>query len=198
MNSDIALRARSRPRAARHNFRCSLKTPQLKRKHSHRSLSSSSSSSSSSLSLSSFARKRQIPNLQADATPETSDEEDHVSDAEDELDAVLIDDKAVTEQHIEVDRLKDDYYSVAFRLIGQLGCKDLVKAWIKKCHPKKQTSNPYNGGKSKSRSMALYGFGGAYKVPDYWPPQEGWDLKDAEGCRHKEPDHIKKPGLFSL
>ena len=86
------------------------------------------------------------------------------------------------------------YYDVAFRSISQLCCKDIAKAWIKICHPRKQTSHPYNGGKSSNVeiSLAEYGYKGHFTKPDYWPSDENWPV--GLGCRHVEPDHVKKPG----
>ncbi len=95
------------------------------------------------------------------------------------------------------------YYPFAFRSMNQLACKDIGKAWIRICHPRKQTSHPYNGGKTdgefgSDRSVALYGYLGHFTSPDYWPSDEGWQNPSGgvEACRHKEPDHVLKPGQF--
>ena len=118
---------------------------------------------------------------------------DHDSDDEDEVPDEL--EGAETESvGIRVADVILHYYEIAFRLIGQLCCKDILKAWIRICHPRKQSSHPYNGGKSDNveLSKARYGYLGHFTKPDYWPSDEnhavGW------GCRHREPDHIKKPG----
>lgn len=126
-------------------------------------------------------------------TPETDEDDDYVSDAEDELDGVLDgqEGEEYYSQAIQVAHLHE-YFVTAFKMLGQLGCKDIGKAWIKTGHPKKQTTHPYNGGNTKQESLNQYGFAGALKTPDYWPPCEGW--QDGKGCRHQEPDHIKKPG----
>lgn len=116
-----------------------------------------------------------------------------MSDAEDELDGVL-DGREGEEYHsqpIQVSNLQE-YFVTAFKMLGQLGCKDIGKAWIKMGHPKKQSTHPYNGGNTKEESYRRFGFEGALKTPIYWPPWEGW--QDGKGCRHREPDHIKKPG----
>lgn len=131
------------------------------------------------------------PRTQKHVSSDTDEDEDYVSDADDELDGVL-DREGCEKQGIEVCKLKEEYYPEAFRMLGQLGCKDVVKAWIKVCHPKKQTTHPYNGGDQKEESMRLYSFEGGLTVPDYWPPFDDWE--HFNGCRHKEPDHIKKPG----
>ncbi len=95
------------------------------------------------------------------------------------------------------------YYPFAFRSMNQLACKDIGKAWIRIGHPRKQTSHPYNGGKKDGefgsvRSVAVYGYLGHFTSPDYWPSDEGWQNSSSgvEACRHKEPDHVLKPGQF--
>lgn len=43
--------------------------------------------------------------------------------------------------------------------------------------------------------MAEYDYLGHYTKPDYWPSDEGWKMApDCTACRHREPDHVKKPG----
>lgn len=96
-------------------------------------------------------------------------------------------------QSVRVDELAG-YFLIALKMMGQLGCKDIAKVWIKMGHPKKQTTNPYNGGKTKEQSTRLYGHAGGLTKPDYWPSMKGWE--QGLGCRHSEPDHIKKPGLL--
>ena len=78
------------------------------------------------------------------------------------------------------------FYDTRFRQIQQLSLKTIAKAWIKVVQPKKQAHHPYNGGK-QAKEVSFAGNGEVTK-PDWWPPQ---------GCRHREPDHIKKPGMFS-
>ena len=124
-------------------------------------------------------------------TAKTDVEEDCVSVEEDELDATMVHEKATFQQDIEVSCV-EEYYTQALGLLGQLGCKDILKAWIKHGHPKKQSKYPYNGGDTRLNSMVKHDFQGAYKAPDYWPEQEGWE--NGTGCRHREPDHIYKPG----
>ena len=121
--------------------------------------------------------------------------EDLVLTPDDESDAIVIDEKATVQQDIEVARVKD-YYMLAFGLLGQLACKDILKAWIKHGHPKKQSKHPYNGGETRDNSIETHDFQGAFKAPEYWPEQEGWE--EGKGCRHKEPDHIYKPGLRTI
>ncbi len=62
------------------------------------------------------------------------------------------------------------FYRDRFRMIQQLACKQLAKAWIKICEPKKQSHYPYRGGSPTA--------------PPWWPLTS----------RHKEPDHLKKEG----
>lgn len=64
--------------------------------------------------------------------------------------------------------------------LQQLGCRTMAKEWIKAIHPKKQSTNPYNG---KNPSTGRIGDPDDIK-PTYWP----------EDVIHKEPDHINKDG----
>lgn len=69
-----------------------------------------------------------------------------------------------------------EFYDQRFKKIQQNTCKLIAKAWIKAIAPKKQSTHPYTG----------------TKIPDWWPKPLG-PSKD-EGMRHKEPDHLFKPG----
>jgi hypothetical protein len=62
------------------------------------------------------------------------------------------------------------WYTSKFDALQQQTCKIVVKAWIKVMEPKKQTRYPYNKGE--------------HGKPPWWP----------QGVRHKEPDHLMKPG----
>lgn len=73
----------------------------------------------------------------------------------------------------------EKWFCDAFRAVQQLGCRTMAKEWIKIIHPKKQSTNPYNGKKLKSAE----GNPESTK-PAYWP-------KDVV---HREPDHINKEG----
>jgi len=81
----------------------------------------------------------------------------------------------------------NDCYHSNFEAIKQIPCKYIAKAWIKVKEPKKQAHHPYNGGKLKDEAIAKFGKDnqGALTMPNWWPKED---------CRHKEPDHIKKPG----
>ncbi|KAL8828169.1 MAG: hypothetical protein Q9191_002745 [Dirinaria sp. TL-2023a] len=74
----------------------------------------------------------------------------------------------------------------------QVGCRVVAKAWIKAKEPRKQTKYPYNGGDRKKEASGIYGNEntGELTKPPWWPSTEGWQR--GEGCRHKEPDHLKK------
>ena len=63
------------------------------------------------------------------------------------------------------------FLETRFRQLQQLSCKIVAKAWIKVIEPKKQTRYPYNRGEESK--------------PDWWP----------DDVRHKEPDHLMKPGI---
>ena len=88
-------------------------------------------------------------------------------------------------------RVNDDddikkYYFTRFVQMQQIPCKIITKAWVKVVQPKKQARHPYNGGK-KAKSAPVQVNPGELTKPDWWPP---------EGCRHREPDHIQKCGMF--
>lgn len=62
------------------------------------------------------------------------------------------------------------FFETRFRQMQQLTCKVVAKAWIKVIEPKKQSNFPYNRGDESK--------------PAWWP----------SNARHKEPDHLMKPG----
>lgn len=74
----------------------------------------------------------------------------------------------------------DEYYRQRFLDIQQLSCKVIAKAWIRVIEPKKQTNHPYNGGKQISDAKP----DPEKTKPDWWPAD----------VRHREPDHVRKPG----
>jgi len=63
------------------------------------------------------------------------------------------------------------FLETRFRQLQQLCCKIVAKQWIKVIEPKKQTRYPYNRGEESK--------------PEWWPAD----------VRHKEPDHLMKPGM---
>ena len=77
-----------------------------------------------------------------------------------------------------------NFYKTRFLQMQQIPCKIVNKTWVKVVQPKKQARHPYNGGR-KAVEAGDAGNGELTK-PDWWPP---------EGTRHREPDHIQKPGL---
>ena len=99
-------------------------------------------------------------------------------------------------QSIRYDQIYELFYGPNFMFIGQLACKDIGRAWIKMCHPRKQSQHPYNGGPTVARSLREHGYKGAYTKPNWWPADEGW--RQGFGCRHIEPDHLKKLGQSNL
>jgi len=117
-----------------------------------------------------------------------------------ELDIVDVFEGVKTElKGIRVDQLQD-YYIFAFRSMSQLSNKDIAKTWIRAGHPKKQSKYPYNGGRRARQSLpAGHAYKGHFTKPDWWPSDLGWDHPDgARGCRHREPDHIKKLGTHTF
>jgi len=69
------------------------------------------------------------------------------------------------------------FYHVRFKDMQQSSCKVMGKAFVKLVEPKKQTHHPYTKGDEKA--------------PPWWPPMEG-----ENAVRHKEPDHLLKPGTL--
>ena len=81
-------------------------------------------------------------------------------------------------------RIGDDaevlkFYYVRFKDMQQSSCKVMGKAFVKLVEPKKQTHHPYTKGD--------------VKAPPWWPPTVG-----ENHVRHKEPDHLLKPGKIEL
>ncbi|ETN40305.1 uncharacterized protein HMPREF1541_04581 [Cyphellophora europaea CBS 101466] len=75
------------------------------------------------------------------------------------------------------------WFSEAFKAVQQVGCRTIAKVWIKKIHPKKQSTHPYNGGLPRDLPNDAN-----RTRPPYWPP----------GVIHKEPDHIDRNSRTSL
>lgn len=71
-----------------------------------------------------------------------------------------------------------DFYGQRFKDLQQSACKVVAKAFVKIIEPKKQTNHPYTGGRAKA--------------PAWWPLPSKEGGKD--GVRHREPDHLLKPG----
>lgn len=73
------------------------------------------------------------------------------------------------------EREVEQFYYGRFRDMQQSSCKIIGKAFVKLVEPKKQTHHPYTKGD--------------IKAPPWWP-----DTKGENAVRHKEPDHLLKPG----
>ena len=127
--------------------------------------------------------------LQHDTSSDGDD--DVATDRDVDTDDSLHSDLEFDLHFVEVANL-DWFFTEAFKSLGQLACKDILKAWLKRCHPNKQSLNPYNGGRKWEKSLLEHGFKGAGTKPSYWPPMEGW--REGRGCRHLEPDHLLKQG----
>jgi hypothetical protein len=68
------------------------------------------------------------------------------------------------------------FYCQRFKDMQQSSCKVIGKAFVKAVEPKKQTHHPYTKGDSAA--------------PTWWPLKGPME----ERARHKEPDHLLKPG----
>jgi hypothetical protein len=71
----------------------------------------------------------------------------------------------------------EKFYFVRFKDMQQSSCKVMGKAFVKLVEPKKQTHHPYTKGDEKA--------------PPWWPNTTG-----EKAVRHKEPDHLLKPGML--
>ena len=99
---------------------------------------------------------------------------------------------------VRVDSL-DTYWFQMFEALTQDGMKSVLRAWIQKCHPSKQTSNPYRGRKQAEALPHADAYHqrlnpGYHTAPEYWPTQEQWYDEDKLACRHLEPYHVLKKG----
>ena len=88
------------------------------------------------------------------------------------------------------------YYATCLRAFQQINCRLACKLWIKLIHPKKQVTNPYNGTQKDlnpdKRSQKSDPENQLPKDPEKTKPR-WW----APNVRHKEPDHLKKHGVFA-
>ncbi|KAL2038497.1 hypothetical protein N7G274_008836 [Stereocaulon virgatum] len=132
--------------------------------------------------------KRQRPSTQErDAVKVNQDDDDYDSEAD------LPDEWEGTESELEsirYDEISERFYGPNFMFLGQLACKDIGRAWIKMCHPRKQSQYPYNGGSTAGESERLHGYKGELSKPIWWPSSENWRI--GLGCRHIEPDHLRR------
>ena len=125
--------------------------------------------------------------------------------SEDELKSETEDEQEEFEEYVgagsvsETVRIDDDdkvwdVIEIRLKQMQQDACKKVAKAWIKGKEPRKQSQYPYNGGGTKEESQRLHGDEnpGELTKPPWWCRTEGW--QHGEGCRHREPDHLKKAG----
>lgn len=73
----------------------------------------------------------------------------------------------------------EKFYQTRFKDMQQSSCKVMGKAFVKLVEPKKQTHHPYTKGDDKA--------------PPWWPNTTG-----DHNVRHKEPDHLLKPGKSDI
>ncbi len=73
-----------------------------------------------------------------------------------------------------------EFYGQRFRNCQQTACKLIAKAWVKAVEPRKQSTHPYTGP----------------VAPDWWP--KPWGPGGDSRVRHKEPDHLLKPGALCV
>lgn len=71
------------------------------------------------------------------------------------------------------------YYETALRHFMQLNCCVMAKAFIKLIEPRKKAKHPYNGGRTGDSEETK---------PAWWPPH----------VTHREPDHLRKEGIYCL
>ena len=84
----------------------------------------------------------------------------------------------------------DEIDCIVGMLVDQLQqgeAKRIAKEWVRAFEPRKQHKYPYNGGDRKEEAIRIFGMDdpGALTKPPWWPKK---------GCRHKDPDHMKKAG----
>lgn len=131
--------------------------------------------------------KREDDSNTSESDPEDSGDSAGFVDAGYTLRPIRVDDSVTLDKCIEA----------IFDYMQQMACKRIAKAWIKSVEPLKQTNFPYNGGKKKREAATSFGDQNPGEItrPEWWPPSEGWP---DHGCRHKEPDHLKKPGTNNI
>ena len=115
-------------------------------------------------------------------------------DVPDELEEDLSGPKKVI--HIRVDQIRL-HVKMMSHMVQQKGVKKILVTWLKRGHPKKQASYPYNGGREPEKKPGYDKLNpGKNTAPPYWPKQDDWKNPNSDCCRHKEPDHVKKWGTF--
>jgi hypothetical protein len=74
------------------------------------------------------------------------------------------------------------YYAKVFESLQQTNCRLIAKSYVKLVEPHKQVLYPYNG--RKTVAGITYEMTPSETKPPWWP----------SGVRHREPDHLHKPG----
>ncbi|KIX09958.1 uncharacterized protein Z518_01039 [Rhinocladiella mackenziei CBS 650.93] len=77
----------------------------------------------------------------------------------------------------------EQWFEEAFLTLQQVACRLVAKVWIKKIHPKKQSTHPYNGQMPRGEPADSN-----RTRPPYWPPD----------VIHREPDHIGRDDRTNL
>ena len=133
-----------------------------------------------------------VNDIQDQKHGEDGDEEDPSQDSNDVEGECLVEHRR---HPVRADQV-EHFTKVVFRFgIQQKGCKKVLQYWLRKCHPKKQATHPYNGGQKHGWDDEENK--GEHTAPPYWPKQKGWlHAEENKSCRHKEPDHLKKGGWF--
>lgn len=147
----------------------------------------------SSSTDSSSGQRRNRTRLRQDLIKEDSDDDDDddegiiqkgrkrlrgAQDDDDDKAAVMAHSTRTRELRIADTEEVTKFFEGRFRDLQQAACKIIAKAFVKVVEPRKQTNFPYTGG--------------ADRAPLWWPPMpvEG----QTGGVKHKEPDHLLKPG----
>ncbi|MDI1491672.1 MAG: hypothetical protein OHK93_002881 [Ramalina farinacea] len=135
-----------------------------------------------------------IDDIEDQKHEENGDEDDASQDVSDVEGECLVEHRR---HPVRADQI-EHFIKVVFRFgIQQKGCKKVLQYWVKKCHPKKQASHPYNGGQKPRWTDEENK--GEFTAPPYWPSQKDWrNAEKSNSCRHKEPDHLKKPERLVL
>ncbi|ETI23529.1 hypothetical protein G647_05331 [Cladophialophora carrionii CBS 160.54] len=90
---------------------------------------------------------------------------------------VRVVESSASQIRVDDDKALAEWYRDAFLGLQQVSCRLVAKIWIKKIHPKKQSTHPYNGQMPRNTTPDS-----DRTRPPYWPID----------VRHREPDHIGK------
>jgi hypothetical protein len=117
--------------------------------------------------LQNVKRQRHRGYFSAAQCPDDFNNDIHAQDVTQRTERLRISDEAEVEK----------FYFKRFNDMQQSSCKIMGKAFVKLIEPNKQSAYPYTKGD--------------YKAPPWWPQTTGGNY-----VRHKEPDHLLKPGEF--